>query len=239
MEVQSLSVFFPVFNEEENISSTVEKAVLVLEKLSLKWEVIVINDGSKDKTGEVAEDLAKRIKNVSVVHQENGGYGLALRAGFKNAKYPWVVYTDGDGQFDFSEVTKFLDKAKNGADLILGYRIKRNDPYKRLVLAKGWALVLFLFFGLKLRDVDCGFKMVHQKVLEGIPKLESKRGAMINAELAIKAEKFGFKIAQVGVNHYPRLFGKPTGASMKVIINSFIEVFKLWWKLSRKVTSDK
>lgn len=228
--MQNLSVFFPAFNEEKSIQSTVEKAIKELEDIKLNYEIIIVNDGSTDNTQMVAESLCEKFKEVKVLNQENGGYGLALRAGFENSKYEWIVYTDADGQFDFQEVTKFLEKTDQ-ADLILGYRIKRNDPYKRLVLAKGWAILLFILFGMRLRDVDCGFKMINKKVLSGIPRLESTRGAMINAELAIKAEKFGFKIAQVGVHHYPRLYGKPTGASIKVIITSFVEVFKLWLKL--------
>lgn len=234
MPVQKLSVFFPAFNEEKNIVSTVEKAESVLKTLKLEnYEILVIDDGSKDKTGEAAEDYAKKHDKVRVVHQKNGGYGAALQAGFYQSKYDWVAYTDADGQFDFSEVTKFLDKTGE-ADLLLGYRIKRRDPFIRLVIAKGWATLLFIFFGLKLKDIDCGFKMASRNLLDTLPHLESTRGGMINAELVIKAEKYGFKIIQLGVNHYPRLYGKPTGASLKVIINSFIDLIKFWVKYRLK-----
>ncbi len=230
MSVQKLSVFFPCFNEEGNIVSTVEKAQKVLENLDLEdYEIIVVDDGSRDKTGEKAENYAKKHDKIKVIHQRNGGYGAALQAGFYQSKFDWITYTDADGQFDFSEVTKFIDKTFE-ADLIIGYRIKRNDPFIRLVIAKGWAILLFIFFGLKLKDVDCGFKIVSKRFLDTIPHLESTRGGMINAELVIKAEKYGFNIVQIGVNHYPRLFGKPTGASLKVIINSFIDLVKFWIK---------
>ena len=231
--IKNLTVFFPSYNEEENITETVEKAVRVLKGLKLDWEVLIINDGSTDKTGEVADNLVKKIPGVKVVHQENGGYGSALRSGFKNAKYDWVVYTDSDGQFDFSEITKFLDKTDE-ADLLLGYRLKRNDPIYRLLFAKGWALSLFIFFGLALKDVDCGFKMVKKEVLEKIGNLTSTRGGMINAELAIRTKKNGFQIAQIGVNHYPRTKGVPTGASIKVIIQSYLDLLNLWLKLNFK-----
>jgi glycosyltransferase involved in cell wall biosynthesis len=227
MKMDSLSVFFPAYNEEANIVATVEKAISVLKNLEIKnWEIIIINDGSKDKTGEKAELLAKENKNVRVLNQPNGGYGMALRAGYYYAKYPYIVYTDSDGQFDFSEVTRFIEKVDE-ADLIIGYRIKRSDPFIRLIFAKGWAISLFIFFGIWLKDVDCGFKMVNKKVLEKIPPLESTRGGMINAELIIKARNAGFKIVQVGVHHYPRIAGKPTGASLQVIIKSFVDLFKL------------
>jgi glycosyltransferase involved in cell wall biosynthesis len=230
MPVKQLSVFFPAFNEEGNIAQTTEKALAVLKKLDLdNYEVIVVNDGSRDKTSEVAHELAKNNSHVKVVDQENGGYGMALRAGFSNAKYDWIVYTDADGQFDFSEINKFLEKAENN-DYIIGYRMKRNDPFYRLIFAKIWALSVFFLFWIWVRDIDGGFKMINKRVLDKIPALKSTRGAMINAELLIKTKKYGFKIAQVGVYHYPRLAGKPTGASIKVIIQSYLELLKLWLK---------
>lgn len=229
--VKELSVFFPLLNEEGNVKEIVRKALIVLEGLDLKYEILLIDDGSKDKTGEIAESLAKENPKIRVIHHKtNLGYGEALKSGFYNAKYDTIVYTDGDGQFDFSEVTKFLEKIAE-YDLIIGYRIKRQDPFFRILFKQGWKLSLLTFFGLTIKDVDCGFKMIRKKVLEKIPHLESTRGAMINAEIVIKAKKKGFKIGQVGVNHYPRLSGKPTGASLKVIIKSFLDLFTLWWKL--------
>ncbi len=230
MSVKSLSVFFPAYNEEGNIQRTTEKAIEVLKTKNLEWEILIINDGSKDKTGEIADELAKKYKNIKVVHQENGGYGMALRAGFENAKYDWIVYTDGDGQFDFSEIDKFLDKA-DSADYIIGYRIKRQDPFYRLIFAKLWAVSVFTLFWIWVKDFDCGFKLINKRVLNKIEPLESKRGAMINAELIIKTKKYGFKIAQVGVLHYPRLAGSPTGANIKVIVQSYIDLLKLYFKL--------
>jgi len=231
MKLREISVFFPSYNEEGNIKSTVNKAVEILKRLNLEYEIIIVNDGSTDNTKLVVENLAKKNSKLKIInHPKNLGYGEALKSGFYNAKYNAIVYTDGDGQFDFSEITKFLDKIEDH-DLIIGYRIKRQDPILRRIFGKGWRLSLLAFFGLTLKDVDCGFKMVKKKVLESIPKLESQRGAMINAELAIKAKKFGFKVIEIGVNHYPRLSGKPTGASVKVIIKSYLDLIKLWWKL--------
>lgn len=230
MNVKRLSVFFPMFNEEGNVEETVEKAIKVLKGLDLEdWEVLIVDDGSKDKTFEIASELSKKHEKVKVYHQANGGYGAALRAGFYNTRFEWVIYTDGDGQFDFSEITRFLDKTDD-AQVIIGHRIKRQDPPYRILFQKGWALSLFIFFGLRLKDVDCGFKMVSRKVLETIPELESTRGGMINAELAIKAVKYGFKVDQVGVTHYPRRSGKPTGANLRVIIQSYLDLLRLWWK---------
>lgn len=229
--ISKLSVFFPAYNEEGNIATTVEKALKVLSNLKLKdYEVIIVDDGSKDGTGEIADKFASEDRHVKVVHQANGGYGFALRSGFKAAKYDWVVYTDADGQFDFGEVTKFMEKAKE-ADVIYGYKIKRKDDFFRILAANGWGLSLFLFFGLKIRDVDTGFKMVSQKVLEKIQPLQSTRGGMINAEIAIKAQREGFKVARVAVHHYPRLIGRSTGVNLKVILKSYLDLFNLWLKL--------
>lgn len=234
MQLKNLSVFFPVFNEEGNIENTVLGAVKVLEKLGLEYEIIIVNDGSTDNTEKVAEKLSNRNSRVRVInHPKNLGYGEALKSGFYNAKYDVIVYTDGDGQFDFSQIHKFLEKIENH-DLLLGYRIKRRDPFFRILFKKGWKLSLFAFFGMTLKDVDCGFKMIKRSVLEKIPHLESSRGAMINAELAIKTKKSGFKIGQVGVDHFPRLSGKSTGASLNVILKSYTDLLKLWWKLKEQ-----
>ncbi len=231
MKLRQLSVFFPTFNEEDNVEVTAQKAIRVLEKLGLQYEMIIINDGSTDKTGFLANNLAKKNPKIRVInHPKNLGYGEALKSGFYNARYDTIVYTDGDGQFDFAEITKLLEKIQN-CDLVIGYRIKRQDPFIRKLFGNGWKFSLLTFFGLTLKDVDCGFKMIKKTVLEKIPHLESERGAMINAELVIKAKKYGFKVDQVGVNHYPRLSGKPTGASVRVIIKSYVDLIRLWWKL--------
>lgn len=234
MKIKDLSVFFPCVNEAENIENTVNRAVKILENLNLNYEVIVINDGSKDNTESVIKKLEKENSRIRLItHPINLGYGEALKSGFYSAKYDTICYTDGDGQFDFSEVTKFLDKIED-SDVVVGYRIKRKDPFFRILFAKGWALALFIFFRLGLKDVDCGFKMVKKRVIEKIEHLQSQRGAMINAELVIKAKKAGFNITQVGVNHYPRLAGKPTGANIKVIVKSFLDLFKLWWRVKKE-----
>lgn len=224
--VKSLSIFFPAYNEKDAIPETVAKSQKVLDKLGIPYELLIIDDGSTDGTAEVVDNLAAKDKRIRVIHQKNGGYGMALRAGFYNSKNEWVIYTDSDGQFDFSEVNKFLELAGE-ADVIWGYRIKRNDPFYRLLFALGWKLSIFSLFGFFLRDIDCGFKAVKKKVFDTIPKLESTRGGMINAELAFKAKKHGFKIAQVGVNHYARSSGTPTGANIGVIIQSYIDLIKL------------
>lgn len=227
-KIKEISVFFPAYNEEDNIENTVNKALRVLEDLSIKnYEVVIVDDGSKDRTPQIADELARQNKKIKAVHQKNGGYGCALRKGFESTKYDWIVYTDADGQFDFSEITKFINKT-DVADVIYGYKIKRNDNLFRILASRGWVLSVRLFFGLKVKDFDTGFKMVKKKVIEKIQPLVSTRGGMINAEIAIKAQQAGFTLAQVAIHHYPRLAGQPTGVKPKVILQSYLDLFKLW-----------
>ena len=230
--VKNLSVFFPAFNEAENIEKTVLNAASVLEKLKIPYEIIVINDGSTDATGQIAEALSVKSHNkIRVIHHpQNLGYGEALRSGFYNARYDWIAFTDSDGQFDFAEITKFLKLAES-ADLVIGFRIDRQDPPIRKLNAWGWKQINRILMGTNARDLDCAFKLVKKSVIEKIPRLESARGGMISPELLAKSKKAGFKIVEVGVHHYPRTAGSPTGAGLKVIATSFMDLFKLWMKL--------
>ena len=235
-----LSVFFPTYNEEGNIKTVVENTKKVLVKLVDKWEIIIVNDGSKDKTGEIAEKLSKKDKQslragaqkrIRVKsHRVNRGYGGALKTGFKSAKYSWVVFTDSDGQFDFSEIIKFLPLTKTH-DLILGYRLQRADSFMRKIYTWGWSVVLpRLLFGLNVRDYSCGFKLVKKEVFDRVQPLVGEE-KVTQIEILVKAKKAGFKFAEVGVNHYPREFGKQTGANVRVVGRSVVNLIKLWKKL--------
>lgn len=230
--IDKLSVFFPAYNEEANIEKTVLAAKKVLEEVAKSWEILIINDGSKDRTGEIAQKLAKKDPRIRVInHEPNRGYGASLKSGFYSSRYPWICFTDSDGQFDFSEVTKFIETQKTtGADLVIGYYLKRQVPPYRKLNTFFWELVVTALFGLRVRDIDCGFKLVSKKVIDGIAKLESERGAFISSEFLIKANKSGFKIVEIPVHHYPAT-RKGTGANLNVIIKSFIDLFKLWRKL--------
>jgi glycosyltransferase involved in cell wall biosynthesis len=230
--IPKLSVFLPAYNEENIIGNTVEKVSDVLSKVAKEWELLVINDGSSDKTGEVIEKMADKDSRIKVInHPQNKGYGGALKSGFYNSRYPWVAFIDSDGQFDFSEINNFIKTQKaTDADLVIGYYLKRNVPFYRKVNTFLWQLVVRILFGLNVRDIDCGFKLISKEVIEKISKLESERGAFISSEFLIKAKKFGFKIVEIGVHHYPaKRVG--TGAKLNVIIKSFVDLFKLWLKL--------
>jgi glycosyltransferase involved in cell wall biosynthesis len=228
-KVSELSVFFPAVNEEKNIKETVEKAVAVLPTIVDKWKVIVVDDGSTDKTSQIVKDLIKNNPRIRMItHTPNRGYGAALKSGFYNAKYSWIAYTDADGQFDFAELNKFVEKQKEtNADLVIGYYLKRQVPYYRIIGSKVWELAVLLLFGLKVRDIDCGFKLIRKEVIDKIPRLQAERGPFITSELLIKAKKAGFKITEVGVSHYPRKAGKSTGADLKVVIGGLKDLVKL------------
>jgi len=233
--IDELSVFYPCYNEEKNIKNTVSKTVPVLQKIAQKWEIILINDGSKDNTGKVLEEIKKSYpKQIKIItHNPNRGYGAALKSGFYNAQYKWIVFTDSDGQFDFSEVTKFIKKQQEtGSDLVIGYYLARQVSKMAILTSKIWELIVFILFGLHVTDIDCAFKLVSKKVIDTIPKLEAERGAFISSEFLIKAKKAGFKITEVGVHHFARLEGQATGRQLKVIIKSFSDLFRLWFKIN-------
>lgn len=233
MAFDSLSVFFPTYNEEGNIKSTILKAKGVLEKIVENWEIIVINDGSKDRTKEIAEKLGTEDNRIRVIsHDTNRGYGASLRSGFYNAKYNWIAFTDSDGQFDFSEIVNFFQKQiETKADLVIGYYKKRKVSKFKIITSRMWEISVMILFGLHVHDIDCGFKLIKKSVIDRIPKLESQRGAFISSEFLIKAKKSGFKIVEIPVTHLPRIQGKGTGRNIKVIIQSFVDLFRLWRKL--------
>jgi len=233
MAIDSLSVFFPTYNEEASIKNTVEKTKEVLLGIPLDWEIIIVNDGSTDRTKEIATRLGNEDKKIRVIsHEQNRGYGVSLRSGFYNSKYPWIAFTDSDGQFDFKEIINFIKKQQEtNADMVIGYYKKRQVSNFKIITSRMWEIAVRILFGLHLHDIDCGFKLISKKVIDEIPKLESERGAFISSELLIKAKKKGFKIVEIPVTHLPRLQGKGTGRDVKVVLQSFIDLIRLWRKL--------
>jgi len=228
--IDKLSVFLPAYNEEKMLAKTTKNVDGVLRKIAGDYEIIIINDGSKDKTGEIAEKLAWQNKKIKVIHHSpNRGYGAAVKSGLYAARFPWIVLIDADGQFDFKEIDKFLKKQKETkADIVVGYYLKRGVRFYRVLGSKlAWELPISLLTGLKVRDIDCGFKLISKKVIDKIPKLESERGPFITTEFLLKAKKKGFKIAQVGVHHFPdKTVGGSTGASLKVILSAYRDLFR-------------
>ena len=221
----SISVFFPCYNEQENVGRTVEKALEVMQKLNADFEVIIVDDGSSDGTGQIADEIAGRDGRVKVVHHEaNLGYGAALQSGFKAATKELVFYTDGDGQFDINEMPPLLALMEQ-YDIVSCYRLNRQDSIIRKINGWCWTRLVCLMFGLKIRDIDCAFKLYKRRIFD---KLElSSTGALIDAEILARAARKGCRITQKGVHHYPRTSGEQSGANIRVVLRAFKELFKL------------
>lgn len=226
-----ISAFFPAYNEAENVGELTKKTSKVLSGICEDYEVIVVNDGSKDNTIQVVESIMKEDPHVKLItHEKNKGYGGAVKTGLSSARFEWVFFTDGDGQFDVNEIPLLVELSKD-CDLALGYRIKRADPFMRKVNAFMWGSLVKLLFGFRVRDVDCAFKLIRKEVIDRAQV--QAEGAMISTELLAKANKMGYKFKEVGVHHYPRRAGTQTGAKLKVIIRAFVELFKLAGRINK------
>jgi glycosyltransferase involved in cell wall biosynthesis len=229
-KLSELSIFFPFWNEEENIEAVIGKATIVAEKVAKKWEIIMIDDGSTDRTHEIATRLAKEDDRLQVIsHQPNRGYGSSLKEGFSHAKYKYIVFTDGDGQFDFSEIISFIEAIAH-ADIVIGYRKKRRDNTLRLLLMKLLKMWDWMLFRFRFKDIDCGFKMFNRTAIDVLMPLRSE-GAMITTEILDKSTKKKLRIKQVGVTHYERQHGESSGANLPVIIRAILESLILWWDI--------
>ncbi len=227
----SISVFFPCYNEQGNITGVVEKTLAVLEKLNADFEVIIVDDGSSDGTGKIADELASGNDRIKVVHHRgNLGYGAALQSGFKAATKELVFYTDGDGQFDISEMPPLLSMMEQ-CDIVSCYRLNRQDNLVRKINGWCWTKLVCLLFGMKIRDIDCAFKLYKREIFDDL-KLVST-GALIDAEVLARAADKGYRVEQQGVHHYPRTAGAQTGANLRVILRAFKELFGLWRQIKK------
>jgi glycosyltransferase involved in cell wall biosynthesis len=223
--LSELSIFFPCYNEEANVQRVTQAAVAAAERFAERFEIIIVNDGSRDRTGEIADRLAAETPTVRAVHNSpNLGYGGAVARGLREARYEWIFFTDGDGQFDIGQLDKLISLLDT-CDFAVGFRINRADSFIRRVNAYCWGVLVRAMFGLKVRDIDCAFKLLPKSLIDQI-ELKSG-GALISTELLARARYRGYKIAEVGVNHYPRVAGQQTGAKFGVIFRAFKELFKL------------
>lgn len=221
-----LSIFFPCYNEADNIPKVVADADKEAQKIAKKYEIMVVDDGSSDQTSQVVKKLQKQYPKLKYIrHKKNKGYGGALKTGLYASKYDWIFFMDGDYQFRMKEIEKMLPYTKD-YDLIIGYRIKRADKFSRRLYAWLWNKLLRLVFGLKYRDVDCGFKLIKKEVIDNIDLVST--GAPIEAELLIKAKKKGHETIEIGVEHFPRKAGHQTGANLAVIKKAFKETIELY-----------
>lgn len=224
-----ISVFLPSHNEEPNVDRVVRGFLAELPQIAKNYEVIVVNDGSTDKTGAIADQLASENAHVKVVHHpKNRGYGGAVISGIRAATQPYVVLADGDGQFDPKEVASLAAFVPE-YDVVVGKRIQRADPLMRRVNGKAWTTLVRILLGIEITDIDCGFKLFKREFLDGM-ELRA-HGAMISTELMARVAGKGAKIKEVGVQHLPRMAGEQSGANLKVIGRAFKELFALYGEL--------
>lgn len=227
----SLSVFFPCYNEQANIERVTMQALDVLKNATDDYELILVDDGSQDGTAQKADKLAAENKFVKVVHHPtNLGYGAALQSGFKAATKELVFYTDGDGQFDIGEMPPLLE-LMDQYDIVSCYRINRQDNLIRKINAWCWTTLVNLLFLMRIRDIDCAFKLYKRKIFDDIEM--SSTGALIDTEILARAIRKGYRVTQRGVHHYPRTAGAQTGANIKVVLRAFIELFRLYGKIRK------
>ena len=228
----SISAFFPCYNEVEAIENLVDKSILILDDISNDFEIILVDDGSTDGTCELIDELAAKYPSVKAVHHtQNKGYGAALQSGFMAAKKQLVFYTDGDSQFDIAELPEIMPLIDK-YDIVSCYRLNRKDGRLRKLNAWAWGKLVCFLFKMKIRDIDCAFKLYRRDIFNHITMQST--GALIDAEILARALRAGYTIKQTGVNHYPRMAGSSTGANPAVILRAFRELLKLRKDIIRK-----
>ena len=227
----SLSVFFPAYNDAGTIASLVIRAMKVAGTLTSDFEVIVVNDGSSDETPKILDELARLYPDhVRIVHHpQNRGYGGALRTGFATASKEFVFYTDGDYQYDPAEMSLLWAKMSDGVDWVNGWKISRSDPIHRIIIGRVYHHVVKLLFGLKVRDVDCDFRLMRRRIFD-VVRLEKNSG-VICLEMMKKFQDAGFRVAEQPVHHYHRSYGKSQFFNFRRIFRTALDVLKLWWAL--------
>lgn len=238
MPFDTISAVLPAYNEEENIEVATRRVAEVLRSLDFRdWEVLVVDDGSVDQTAQISDRLASEDPmHIRVFHHNpNRGYAEALKTGFTNARHQLIFYTDSDNQFDVREITSLLALIEE-VDIVNGFRIYRFDPMTRLVLSWGFNLLVRIIFRIKVRDIDCAFKLFRREVFDKV-SIESKK-FFVDAEVLAKASYFGFRMAEVGVRHYPRPAGHSTVRASH-IPSTLMELARIWINIHRKPRSKR
>jgi len=225
-----LTVFFPAYNDSGTIASMVVSAVLAAGRLTPDFEVIVINDGGRDATPLIIDELARVYPQVRVIHHPvNRGYGGALRSGFAGATKEWIFYTDGDAQYDPWEMADLWVRRGPGVDVVNGYKISRSDPLHRIIIGRLYHHTVKLLFGLKVRDVDCDFRLMRRAIFDRVQL--TKSSGVICLEMMKKIQDAGFIIAEAPVHHYHRAYGKSQFFNFRRIARTGVDVLMLWWEL--------
>ncbi|MGQ9584595.1 MAG: glycosyltransferase family 2 protein [Anaerolineae bacterium] len=225
-KLTSLSVCMPAYNEEANVGAMIDEVLAACRPLTDDLEVVVVDDGSKDRTSEVVLEKGKTNPEVRLVrHQVNQGYGAAVYDSFIAATKEFIFFTDSDKQFVVEEVGKLIPHLER-ADLVAGYRAPRRDPWPRVLYGWGWTALVTLLFGYTVRDVDCAFKLFRREIIERVGPQIAARGATFSAEWLVRAKRAGYRFAEVPVTHLPRQHGSQTGARLDVITRAFKELIR-------------
>jgi glycosyltransferase involved in cell wall biosynthesis len=228
--VESVSAFFPCFNDEATIASVVETAAVVLERLGVDADITVVNDGSSDGSEYVLKRLTETEPMLRVLtHEHNCGYGGALLSGFGSATKQWVFYTDGDGQFDPAELALLVERARDDVDVVQGYKLNRADNLTRKLIGRSYHRFVALAFGLEVRDTDCDFRLIRRSTLDQV-RLEKTTG-VICVELVRKLQDAGARFVEIGVHHYPRAHGKSQFFKPRSVARTLWDLTKLWAQL--------
>ena len=228
--IRSITAFFPAYNDAGTIASMIVLADLTLREITDDYEIVVVNDGSSDHTPKILDEMAARYPRLRIVHhQKNRGYGGALRSGFAHATKEVIFYTDGDAQYDPRELALLVPALRDGIDVVNGYKIQRSDPLHRVVIGRLYHHVAKLAFGLKIRDVDCDFRLIRRAVFDKV-RLE-KDGGIICVELMKKVQDAGFAVAEVPVHHYHRAYGKSQFFNFRRVFRVGMDLAELWFAL--------
>ncbi len=231
MPRSSLSVFFPAYNDAPSLPDLINKTFSVLSNIADDFEVIVVNDGSYDDTAAVLLNLQKehgpRLRVIT--HPHNRGYGGALRTGFAASRNELVFYTDGDGQYDVGELPLLLEKMHPAVGLVNGFKLERSDPWHRIWIGKVYNAFARFLFRIRIRDVDCDFRLIRRELLERI-HLTSTSGT-ICVELVRTLELSKFQVVEVGVHHYPRLHGRSQFFRIRSLLVTLVQLIRLYIRL--------
>ena len=228
--LKSLSIFFPAYNDAATIPSMVISAFLTVQRITNDFEIIVVNDGSKDHTAELLNELQRLYPQVRVItHPQNRGYGAALRTGFSSASKEWVFYTDGDAQYDPRELVKLVEALESNIDVVNGYKIERSDPLHRIIIGRLYHHIVRMIFGFRLRDVDCDYRLMRRSIFDKV-QLTSTSGT-ICLEMVKKMQDFRYRFSEVPVHHYHRAHGKSQFFNFSRLFRTGLQLMSLWWIL--------
>lgn len=223
----SISAVMPAYNEEDNVGPMIEAMVATVAPLANDYEIIIVDDGSRDGTTQKVREAAQKHPQVRLIqHEINQGYGAAVFTGFTSSTKDLIFFTDADRQFDLDEVHKLLPRIGE-ADLVVGYRAPRRDPFMRKLNGWGWSTLVTLLFGYTARDIDCAFKLFRREIIDEIGDQIASRGATFSAEFLVRAKQAGYRIREVPLaGHRPRVAGSQTGARPDVILRAFRELVR-------------